>query len=289
MFMQSSRLADSRKTFMMNRNSGLAPVLYLPHGGGPLPLMGEPSNRAITEFLREIPKQLGSPDSILVVSAHWEEPVAKTTAQSAPGLIYDYYGFPPETYEIQYPAPGDPALAARIESLFEVADLAIDRDFDRGFDHGMFVPLKLMYPDANIPCVQLSLVEGLDPDQHIAIGRALASLREQNVLIIGSGMSFHNLRAFANPDRETASRFDDWLKDTCCNPLFDNLERESRLKHWEDAPGARYCHPREEHLIPLHVCFGAAAAGNTHAKIAMNDTVMGAPVSAIIWSQLEGQ
>ncbi|MCB2173961.1 dioxygenase, partial [bacterium] len=137
-------------------------------------------------------------------------------------------------------------------------------DEQRGFDHGLFVPLKIMYPKADIPCVQVSLVDSLDPREHYEIGRALGSLRHENILLIGSGFSFHNMRAFFQPaspeSRELNHVFDSWLQDTCSNPDYSEEERMQMLCRWFDAPGARYCHPREEHLLPLHVCCGAAQA-----------------------------
>ena len=205
----------------MNSESDIPPgsVLYLSHGGGPLPLLGDKGHQNMINFLREITPTLGKPSAILVISAHWEENQPTITSGASPALIYDYYGFPEESYAFEYPAPGAPELAHKVFSLLGSADIEAKLDGQRGFDHGLFVPLKIMYPDANIPCVQLSLVKSLQPEEHIRMGKALAGLREDNVLVIGSGFSFHNLKAFFAPStKETQSMnesFEQWLIDTC--------------------------------------------------------------------------
>lgn len=265
-----------------------SPVLYIPHGGGPLPLLGEPSHRAMVEFLEKIPSRLGKPKAILMVSAHWETEQPALTAAAQPQLIYDYYGFPPESYSIQYPAVGDPALAKRTYELLKAAGFNAQQDEQRGFDHGMFVPLKSMYPQADIPVVQLSLLQSLDAGLHIDMGRALAPLRDEGVLIIGSGMSFHNMKAFHHGvDSEQNGwllAFDAWLRETCTSADLSVQERNERLARWlEQAPYARYNHPREEHLLPLQVCFGAALAQTPQAETVFHDTVMGKMVSALLW------
>ncbi len=267
-------------------NQKLAPILYLPHGGGPLPLMADPGHRDLITFLNNIRPRLGQPSAILVVSAHWEEAVPTIQSAENPEMFYDYYGFPPETYKINYPAPGQPELAAMVQTELTKADLKSDLDPVRGFDHGVFIPLKLIFPEADIPCFQLSLIKGLDPAQHIKLGRALNFLREQNVLIVGSGMSFHNMRALMSagmgengPDK----LFDDWLVKTCCSEGFSPDERDHELINWSQAPQARYCHPREEHLLPLHVCYGAAGYDSPPAEQVFDGQIMGVKVSALLW------
>lgn len=261
-------------------------VLCIPHGGGPMPLLGDPSHAALVQYLKEAGASAGRPDAIVLVSAHWECPQPTITAGQAPELIYDYGGFPPETYELQYPAPGSPELAN------EVAALLSDKGFDpvldahRGFDHGVFVPLLLMYPDASIPVIQLSMLSSLDPDAHIRMGEALAPLRGRNVLVLGSGFTFHNMNAFGpgyaqdgvDADNEA---FEQWLRETCTHPDLAEHERRQRLVNWSDAPGARWCHPREEHLLPLHVCYGA---GGGPATQSFDDTVLGKRASGYAWS-----
>ncbi len=160
-------------------------VLYLPHGGGPLPLLGDPGHKEIVQFLKGIRGKLGQPSAILVVSAHWEEDQPTLTTASEPEMFYDYYGFSPEAYKIQYPAPGNPGLAREIQSTLQKAGIHSSLDESRGYDHGLFIPLKLIFPEADIPCLQISLIRGLDPAKHIALGRALHQLRSQNVLIVG--------------------------------------------------------------------------------------------------------
>ena len=259
-------------------------ALFLSHGGGPLPLLGDSGHLEMVSCLRTITENTTKPDALLVVSAHWEESVPTITAAPTPPLIYDYYGFPEESYRIQYPCRGEPELAKEVARLLGHAEIPSRLDPDRGFDHGVFVPLKIMYPEAEIPCVQLSLVHTLDPSQHIDVGSALRSLTDQNVLIIGSGFSFHNLRAFFSPtSNESQSRnqsFETWLTETCCSTEYSEQERRDLLVHWSDAPGARYCHPREEHLLPLHLCYGV---GNGAAVERIGLTIMNKSSSMYLW------
>jgi len=235
-------------------------VLFISHGGGPMPLLGDPGHSEMVACLKSIASRIPRPEAVIVVSAHWEAHTPTITARKNPPLIYDYYGFPEESYRIQYPCLGEPVLATEIQQLLSRAGIDANLDEQRGFDHGLFIPLKIMYPAAEIPCVQLSLVHTLDPLTHIAIGRALEPLRNRNLLVIGSGFSFHNMRAFFAPETEDSRRlnnaFEDWLKDTCTNETYSEAKRTDLLVHWSDAEGARYCHPREEHLLPLHVCYG---------------------------------
>ncbi len=262
----------------------LSPVLFIPHGGGPSPLLGDPGHQEMVSFLQEITTTISEPSAILVISAHWEETEVTITSSETPDLIYDYYGFPAEAYEIQYPVRGNSELARRIHDLLQNSDIKAHLDNQRGLDHGVFVPLKIMYPEAQIPCVQMSLVNSLDPEIHIQIGQALSELRKENVLILGSGFSFHNLRAFAShlvgtPDSQNEV-FEEWLIDTCTNESLPFNERTARLTRWSDAPSARYCHPREEHLLPLHVCYGVS---NAAAKLVFNGKVIEKMASGFLW------
>ncbi len=261
-----------------------SPVLYFPHGGGPMPLLGDPGHKNMVEFLKKITPQLGQPAAILVISAHWEEAKATITSGANPPIIYDYSGFPDESYHIKYPAPGDPALAKTIHGLLSQNGVDARLDEQRGFDHGLFVPLKIMYPDGRIPCVQLSLIEGLDPARHIQLGKALSGLRDQNVLILGSGFSFHNMRGFFSsgdkwPDAKNEG-FQNWLIETCSDKKASQKEREERLAGWESAPFARYCHPREEHLMPLHVCCGITGSAG---QVVFDGTVLGKRAISLLW------
>ncbi|NJN47003.1 MAG: dioxygenase [Candidatus Competibacteraceae bacterium] len=259
-------------------------ALFLSHGAGPMPLLGDAGHREMVSCLKTIAANIPKPDALLVVSAHWEEQIPTITAGKNPSLIYDYFGFPEESYAIQYPCVGDPALADEIQQLLGNASIEAGLDDKRGLDHGVFVPLKIMYPEANIPCVQLSLVNTLDPSRHIAIGHALRTLSQQNVLVIGSGFSFHNLKAFFITDtiesRAQNHSFEEWLMNTCCNTDYSEEKRAQQLVRWSDAHGARYCHPREEHLLPLHVCYGVAqAACSKWFKL----TIMNKESSMYLW------
>lgn len=270
---------------MSENHPNLSPVLYIPHGGGPLPLLGDPHHAEMIDFLQAITPMLGKPSTIVVISAHWEESMVTITSGANPPLIYDYFGFPEESYSIQYPAPGHPTLAEKIHVLLQNAGIEAKLDGNRGFDHGVFVPLKIMYPDAIIPCIQISLIRSLNPQTHINIGKALTELRKENVLILGSGFSFHNLSAFFSRSVEDIDEkniaFEEWLIDTCINQQLSTEQRESHLAQWEQqAPYARYCHPREEHLLPLHVCYGMAQAP---AKLIFSGRVMKKRASAYFW------
>jgi aromatic ring-opening dioxygenase catalytic subunit (LigB family) len=256
------------------------PVVFLPHGGGPWPFVEMGLNQedvaALAEYLRGVGKLAPErPQALLVVSAHWEAAVPTVMTAERPPLYYDYYGFPPESYRIAWPAPGDPALAARVRELLGEAGFTTAEDGQRGFDHGTFVPLKLTYPEADVPVVQLSLKQGLDPDEHLRLGRALAPLRDEGVLIVGSGMTFHNLRAFGDPRvGEISAGFDGWVQETVGLPA---AERDLRLTKWREAPFARAAHPREEHLLPLMVVAGAA--GEDRGKVTWSGTFMRAQLS----------
>jgi 4,5-DOPA dioxygenase extradiol len=265
-------------------NVPISPVLFLSHGGGPMPLLGDVSHQQLIEFAQKITTTFAKPAAILVISAHWEEAQPTITSGALPALIYDYSGFPQETYAIQYSAPGAPALANKVFNLLKNAGIDAKLDDQRGFDHGVFVPLKLMYPQADIPCVQLSLVNHLQPQLHIQIGKALADLRQENVLIIGSGFTFHNMRAFFAPATKESqamnAAFEEWLIDTCCSSQYTELEREQQLINWDSAPAARYCHPREDHLLPLLVCYGVAGEA---AKQVFTLEILGKMSSAYVW------
>lgn len=257
------------------------PVAFLPHGGGPWPFVdmgwGLTDTDALAAYLRSVAALPATPPkALLVISAHWEQRVPTVMTSPQPPMLYDYYGFPPASYEIQWPAPGEPALAARVQELLGKAGIPSATDAKRGFDHGTFIPLKLTYPDANVPTVQLSLKAGLDPEEHLVIGRALAPLRDEGVFIIGSGLSFHNLRIFRDPRaKPIAETFDAWLRDVATR---EPAERDRALTDWSKAPAAREAHPREEHLIPLMVIAGAAGADR--GTVAFNGTFGGLRLSA---------
>lgn len=209
----------------------------------------------LAAYLRGIDASLGvKPKAVLVISGHWENPLPTLNVSPRPGLLFDYYGFPEHTYRLKYPAAGDPELAGRVRAL--LADAGFDSDVEsrRGLDHGVFVPFLLIYPEADVPILQLSLQAGLDAGLHLALGRALAPLRDQGVLIVGSGMSYHNLAdLFSGRGADAAAAFDAWLGDA----VMDPSRRDRLLEQWREAPGGAASHPREEHLIPLMVAAGA--------------------------------
>ncbi len=260
------------------------PTWFIPHGGGPCFFMDPPPSAPQTwdrmaAYLRGLAATLPQPPrAILVISGHWETAQPTVTSAAHPALLFDYHGFPEHTYRLQYPAPGAPALASQVRALLAAAGIDSSADAARGFDHGVFIPFLLISPQAQIPIVQLSLQVGLDPAKHLAIGAALSSLRDEGVLIVGSGMSFHNLRSFFDESAATvavAKAFDDWLVDAVCDA--DPARRAQKLLDWSRAPGARQAHPREEHLLPLMVAAGAA--GDDRAQHTYSDRVFGKALS----------
>jgi len=236
------------------------PTYFISHGGGPWPWIRDSFRDSFTVLeasLKDMVVQLGrKPRAVLVISGHWEEQEFTVMSNSAPPMIYDYGGFPEYLYHIQYSAPGSPALARRVEELLGGAQIAARSDSNRGFDHGTYAPLAVMYPEADVPVVQLSLRADYDPDVHIKLGRALAPLREEGVLIVGSGLSYHNLRRFDKQAAQPSRDFDSWLQETLVKSSPDLRTR--RLIDWENAPSARFAHPQEDHLLPLMVAVGAA-------------------------------
>jgi 4,5-DOPA dioxygenase extradiol len=247
------------------------PTVFVNHGGGPLPLLGR--QPALVQNMKDIRQSFlpeEDPKAIVVLSAHWESDPIQITSSHHPKMYYDYHGFPAETYEYDYPAPGSPDLAERIQNLLGGLDLKSELDHSRGFDHGVFIPLMIMYPEATIPVVCVSMHASLDATVNMKIGSALASLRDEGILIMGSGYSFHNMQSFFNPSQKTVQAsvdFNQWLKDTILGEDSDYLQK---LKTWDTAPGARLCHPREEHLVPLFMV--AAAAGDDARPILIYDT-----------------
>lgn len=235
---------------------------------------------ALAAYLGSIDTALPQrPRAILVISGHWETPRPTVNAGLQPPMLFDYQGFPEHTYRLEYPAPGSPALATRVRDLLGLAGIESEEDTSRGFDHGVFVPFLLAFPKADIPVVQMSLRADLDPATHLAIGRALAPLRDEGVLIVGSGMSYHNLREFFSSRPETiesATRFDGAL--TRAVEQADPVERDAQLAAWDRMPDAPAAHPRAEHLLPLMVAAGAA--GVDRGQRVFHDQLFGKPLSA---------
>ncbi|HTV74019.1 MAG TPA: class III extradiol ring-cleavage dioxygenase [Candidatus Acidoferrales bacterium] len=240
------------------------PTYFIPHGGGPWPFIELPAeqrseHQRLAHFLRGLLADVGrAPRAILMISGHWEERRPTVMQREVNELLFDYSGFPPSTYELHYPAPGSLELARRVQDLLG-AGFSSATDQHRGLDHGAFVPLMLIVPDASIPVVQLSLVNTLDPETHLGIGRALAALRDEDILILASGMSYHNMREFFQPsesgEARGSRRFDTWLTRAV---VADPYTRAAQLAQWQNGDDARVAQPREEHLIPLMVAAGAA-------------------------------
>ncbi|KAG5985210.1 hypothetical protein E4U55_000455 [Claviceps digitariae] len=276
----------------------VAPVIALSHGGGPLPLLGDKSHEAIVSSLRNrVPQilRLGTPSApraIVLITAHWSTDVPTISSSAHHDLYYDYYGFPPESYTIKYPAKGDPALASEIKHLLEQeAQLPARLDPSRGWDHGVFVPLLLVNPKADIPIVQLSVLASEDPDQHLRMGKALSRLRERNIAIVGSGFaSLHNLPEMMGllAGRKGAGSFkalsDEWNGAlTKVVTARDTTERWDGLRGWRALPHSERMHPLGggEHFMPLVVCAGAAHDGEEGGVY--RDEFMGLDICTYFW------
>ncbi len=254
------------------------PTYFISHGGGPWPWMPDwrqrftNLERSFNEMVAALPER---PKAILMISGHWEDESFAVMSSANPPMVYDYHGFPPETFQIRYPAPGAPDLARRTADLIRAAGLPVRLDDRQGFDHGCFVPAFVMYPDASVPVFQVSLQRGYDPARHFALGRALAPLRDEGVLIIGSGLSYHNLRLFGPQAKVPSEAFDAWLAGVMAAPP---AARTEALIHWEQAPYARICHAEEDHLVPLFAALGAAE--EDAAEMVYHDTGLFGGVTA---------
>ncbi len=234
------------------------PTYFISHGGGPWPWLPNMAAqlKPLAASLARMPQEVGqTPKAILMISGHWETDDFSVMTSPHPPMLYEYYNFPPETYEIQYPAPGAPALAGRVAQMIGDAGLPVQQDADRGFDHGTFVPMAVMYPKADVPLFQVSMRHSYDPAEHFALGQALSPLRDEGVLIIGSGLSYHNLREFGPQAKAPSTAFDNWLTQSLALPPD---QRTETVLDWEKAPSARDCHAQEDHLVPLFVALGAA-------------------------------
>ncbi len=261
------------------------PTYFISHGGGPWPYMLDELGGVydpLAAALRQMPQQIGAtPTVVLVISGHWEEPDFTVMATPQPQMIYDYSGFPEHTYRVEYNAPGSPATASRVRELLEGAGIAVKTDARRGFDHGTYSPLVVIYPQADVPVLQLSLKAGYDPAQHLAVGRALAPLRDAGVLILGSGLSYHNLRQFGPGAKAASGAFDRWLDQTLVHS--SPVERTAQLQAWQTAPAARQAHPREDHLLPLMVAVGAAEGDRATRVYHEDDFRGGVAVSSFMF------
>jgi aromatic ring-opening dioxygenase catalytic subunit (LigB family) len=258
----------------------MQPTFFINHGGGPCFFLEPGPMRdtwcGLESHLRTFMARLDEqPRAILIVSGHWEESKVTVNAGAHPPLLYDYGGFPEHTYQLTFPAPGAPDVAARVNDLLSMAGIASGSEPSRGWDHGVFVPLKVMLPAASVPVVQVSLQRGLDPAVHLAIGRALKPLRHEGVLIIGSGQSYHNMRGFFSGDAvdPEAEAFDAWLRVI----MIDGNTRDGALIRWDEAPGARGAQPHEDHLLPLMVAAGAASG--EPGAVDFHGHALGKPIS----------
>jgi aromatic ring-opening dioxygenase catalytic subunit (LigB family) len=254
------------------------PTYFLSHGGGPWPWLKAERGSTYDQLeasLHEVRRELRqAPRAVLMISGHWEADRFLLSSAAHPPMEYDYYGFPEHTYRIRYDAPGAPALADTVRAMIERGGVASGLDPQRGFDHGTFTLMHTMYPEADLPLVQLSIRADYEPAEHIKVGELIAPLREEGVLIIGSGLSYHDLRGIRSAAGADASAaFDRWLNETLTNSSSD--ERRRRLLRWSAAPAARAAHPREDHLIPLIVAVGAAG-DDLGARIYHQDDFMGA-------------
>lgn len=259
--------------------SRILPTYFISHGGGPWPWIPDmrarfaPLEKSLTQLVADHGEK---PKAILMISGHWEEYTVAIMGSSKPPMLYDYSGFPPETYEITYDASGAPEVAARTRDLLTKAGITAHIDMNRGFDHGTFAPMEVMFPAADVPLFQVSMLKSYDPADHIAIGRALAPLRQEGVMIVGSGLSFHNLRLRNGEGSVASGEFDTWLFEAM---MADPDTRRQAMIEWEVAPGARICHAEEDHLVPLFVALGAAE-NETATRIYHNTAdVLGATVS----------
>ena len=260
-------------------NVARLPTLFVSHGGGPWPYIEEMKApfAKTAAWLANFPSTLSArPKAVVSVSGHWEARDFTVSTSARPPMIYDYSGFPAHTYQIKYEAPGSPAVAGRVRELLLAAGMACDEDPEHGFDHGTFVPMGLMFPQADVPIVSLSLRESYDPEEHLRAGRALSALRDEGVLIVGSGLSYHNLRAFRTEAAGPVSdQFEKWLTQTV---LSAPKERARRLIDWQLAPSARLAHPQEDHLIPLMIAAGAA--GEDAGRAEFVDRVWGVKMAS---------
>lgn len=242
------------------------PTFFVSHGGGPWPWV-DGMKQLFAKTAREFAQMPGllpdKPKAVLVITGHWEAQDFTVSTAEHPPMEYDYSGFPEHTYRIQYKAPGSKALAGRVGELLGAAGIGCKEDAHRGFDHGTFVPLSLMYPEADVPVVMLSMKSSYDPAEHIRLGQAIAPLRDEGVLIMGSGLTYHNMRGFGRPQSTpVAEAFEAFLNTAITAPSAQ--QRNDMLVHWQEAPGARLAHPQEDHLIPLMVVAGAAGADVGH-------------------------
>eukprot|EP01117_Protostelium_nocturnum_P007404 TRINITY_DN2650_c0_g2_i1.p1 TRINITY_DN2650_c0_g2~~TRINITY_DN2650_c0_g2_i1.p1 ORF type:complete len:274 (+),score=79.62 TRINITY_DN2650_c0_g2_i1:166-987(+) len=259
-----------------------APALFVPHGGGPLPLLNDASHASVTKYLKKEASKLLDPSklkAIVLVTAHWETEHPTISNGEKPSLYYDYYGFPQEAYNIKYDPPGSPQVADKVKNLLSAAGFEPQTDNKRGWDHGVFVPMKLLREEGDIPIVQLSVLKSQDPKQLFKYGKALEPLRDEGIAIIGSGMSFHNMRSLQSRFGSTKSEptppnnaFEDKLVEVM---LSEEKAREEGFTKWREWPGTFDAHPKgySEHFSPVIVVAGAG--GDEKATKTWDSTMWG--------------
>jgi aromatic ring-opening dioxygenase catalytic subunit (LigB family) len=250
----------------MERKPYFAPSLFVNHGGGPNPVLGEVNNLEIAESLREVDKVIDfeQTKAIILVTAHWEEDIISISSNDRHDLLFDYYNFPPESYHYKYEGKGDPELARKIHVQLSKSGLISTLDDKRGWDHGVFIPMMLIRPEADIPIVQLSILRNQNAKMHYDIGKVLYGFRKEGIAIIGSGLSYHNMARFR--DTRTVNdgiienkEFNDFLTEVCTG----GEDVRKKIVLWEDHPGAHGSHPKSQadHLMPLIVAAGAGGPG----------------------------
>ncbi|XP_063635209.1 uncharacterized protein LOC134805959 [Cydia splendana] len=263
-----------------------APSLFLNHGGGPLPVLGEKYNKEIGDFLRNVSKyiEFDRTEAVIVVTAHREEDVVTISSGERHGMVYDYNNFPAVSYEWKHKAPGAPNLARSVHAAFTRAGIPATLDPHRGWDHGTFIPMMLADPAARIPILQISILKNQNASQHFQLGRVLRQFRDQGVAVIGSGMSYHNMAEFRKADIYSDGvianeEFDEYLTDVCTG---DDLKR---ILRWEEERGAKEAHPEGEadHLMPLIVNIGAAGLA-TGRKVFDSVFIGKFKLSGFVWN-----
>lgn len=292
---QTNATSTTAASPISNHTMARGAVIALSHGGGPMPILGDPESANLVKSLKtRAPAILGlddparRPKAIVLVTAHWSENRPTISSGARHRLLYDYGGFPAEAYRLKYDAPGSPEIANRVAELFREEGLNPALDPERGWDHGVFVPMLLVRPQADIPIVQISVLDSEDPAQHFAMGRALEKLRsEQNVAIVGSGFaSFHNLRLmFSGATRQPTmkSTVAEWnAKIGSAVEVANAGDRDEEFRNWRSWPGAYTTHPRggAEHFLPLVVCAGAA--GDESGK-SYSDNYLGIDIVSYYW------
>ena len=255
----------------------LAPSIFLPHGGGPLPILGDPGHKDLVKVLKECQEWIKDCKAIILVTAHWESSEVCITGREKVGLLYDYYGFPDAAYSLEYPASGSPTLAKELQLKLKDAGFASSIDNKRDWDHGVYIPMMLLRPQADIPIVQVSVLQSQDPKELIKYGQVLQEFRKQGIAIVGSGMSYHKMAGFRLPNSPPGNLdFESKLKEVLVNP-----NRKELFLEWRGWKGANDCHPagQTEHFSPLLVVVGSSL--DSDSVVTKHTKAMSASVTAV--------